>query len=241
MTYKEFGDYIRFKTRTNSTTFTDANLMLIANMFIDEFAKDIVKVNEDYFGMPQTTDLELNQREYPLPADLLNQIKFVEAKLDGTNWIPLEELDLLTYRGNTDETTITSVFSNARASAKYDLFRGSLWLYSGPVTAVSGGIKLWAFSWPAPITSLSSTTEMDIDPSTTSHGFPRSFHKLLADRVIIEWKETGDKQIPLTEREQNFGSFYTLAISSIRNPNLSRVIVAKPASNAQTGDNGFNY
>lgn len=240
MTYKQFADYIRLKTRTNSTTLSDANIMLLANMFIDEFAKDIVKVDEDYFGMPQTTDLVLNQREYPLPADLLNRIKYVEAKLDGTNWLTLDELDILSYRGTTDETTIASSFTNTKGGAKYDLFRGSLWLYSGSVIAVSGGLKLWAFSWPARITDLSLTTDMSIDPSTTSHGFPRAFHKLLADRVIIEWKEVGDRPIPLTEREQNFGNYYTLALDSIRNPNLSRVIVAREADSTQTWNNGFD-
>lgn len=240
MTYKQFADYVRLKTRTNSTTLTDANLMLIANIFIDEFAKDIVKVNEDYFGSPETTDLVANQREYPLPADKLNQIKYVEAKLDGTNWITLDELDLLQYRGTTDEAAIVSAFANTKGLAKYDLFRESLWLYSGTITSVSGGLKLWTFSWPAKITDLTSTTDMSVDPSTTSHGFPRAFHKLLADRVIIEWKELGDKPIPLTEREQNFATYYGLSIQSIRNPNLSRVVVPNNLTTSQTFDDGFD-
>lgn len=241
MTYAEYANYIRLKTRTNSTTFTDANIMLVSNIFIDEFAKDILRVNEDYFGMPQTTSLVANQREYPLPADLLNQIKFVEAKLDGTNWIPLTELDLLSYRGTTGEDAILSAFSNSAGSAKYDLFRGSLWLYSGAVIDVAGGLKLWAFSWPAHITDLTLTTDMSIDPSTTTHGFPRAFHKLLATRVIIEWKELGDKPVPLTGSELTFGSEYRNTVDSMRNPNLSRVIVARQPSSRQTGDNGFDY
>jgi hypothetical protein len=241
MTQQEYANYIRLKTRTNSTTFTDANIMLVSNIFIDEFAKDILKVNEDYFGMPQTTDLVVNQREYPLPADLLNQIKFVEAKLDGVNWITLSELDLLNYRGTTGEDAIVGAFSNSQGSAKYDLFRGSLWLYSGAIIDVTGGLKLWAFSWPAHLTSLGGTTDMSIDPTTTTHGFPRAFHKLLATRVIIEWKELADRPIPLTGSEMTFAGDYQNAINSIRNPNLSRVIVARTPSSAQTGDNGFNY
>jgi hypothetical protein len=241
MSPKDMADYIRFRTKTSSATFTDTQIKLLLGIYIDEFAKEIIKVNEDYFGMPQTTDLVANQREYPLPVDNLNQIKFVEAKLDGTTWIPLNALDLNTYKRATDESTIISLFSNEKDKAAYDIFRGSLWLYSGTISNVTDGLKLWSFSWPAHITDLSSETDISADPNTTGHGFPRAFHKLLCDRVVIEYKEAGEKPIPLNEREQNFQIFFRQALISISDMDLSDSItpVLPPASDR--GNDGADY
>ena len=51
MTSKQFADYIRKKTKTNSSTFTDADILLYANIIKDDIAKEVNKANEDYFGI----------------------------------------------------------------------------------------------------------------------------------------------------------------------------------------------
>ena len=51
---------------------------------------------------------------------------------------------------------------------------------------------------------LSSTEDMSADPSTTSHGMPREAHEIWARSVIIEYKNSKEKPIPLTEKELNY-------------------------------------
>lgn len=242
MTPKKFADYVRLKTKTNSTTFTDTNLLLLANIFKDDMAKEIIKTNEDYFGTPQTTDLVADQREYPMPVETLNSMKYLEAKLDGTNWLHLNELDLNSYSRTTDESAITTNFSNNLDECFHDIFRGSLWIYSGTITNVTGGLKLWSFDWPADISDLSDDTDdMSKDPSTTTHGFPRAFHELLARRVIIEKKNMGDKPIPLTEHEQKFDYDFQQALDSLRPANLDRAVTGALPDKDDVGDDGYDY
>ena len=236
MTPAQLTSYVRLKTKTNSTTFPDANILLLANMFIDDFAKEIIKVNEDYFGMPQTTNLVEDQREYSLPCELLNQIKFVEAKLDGTNWVALSELDLTTYHRPTNESEIVANFANGEGQAFFDIFRNSLWIYSGTIIDVEAGLKLWSLDFPAHLDDLTSTTDMSVDPSTTTHGFPRAFHELLCRRIVIEKKELGDKPIALTTHEQKFDTDFYRAIDSLRPANLDRAVKGElPATDDDDG------
>ena len=42
MTAKELADLVRFKTRTNSTTFTDADMLTIVNVIKDEIGRSVV-------------------------------------------------------------------------------------------------------------------------------------------------------------------------------------------------------
>jgi len=241
MTPIQLASYVRLKTKTNTTTFTDADIIVLANIYIDDFAKEILKVNEDYFGMPHTANLTANQREYPFPAEILNQIKFLEAKLDGTNWIKLKEFDLNTYSRTTDESTITSNFSNNEDEAFYDLFRNSIWIYSGTITDVTSGLKLWSFDYPAHLTDLSLSTDISVDPTTTTGGFPRAFHELLCRRIIIEKKGMGDKPIPLTDNEQLFKFDFENALDSLRPANLDRAVTGTLPDEEDESDNGYDY
>ena len=92
MTPAEFATYVRKKTKTNSTTFSDAEMLAYMKVRQDELAKDILDADEDILLIPQYTSLVADQREYPLPQDMLASIKRIEAKLDATNFIPLCEL-----------------------------------------------------------------------------------------------------------------------------------------------------
>ena len=225
MTAAEFAYHVRFMTRTNSTTFTDAEILALMKIRQDELAKDILDADEDILLVPQYTNLFINQREYALPEDLLASIKRVEAKLDGTNYIKLEELDIASLKDTVlSEDTITENFSNEEGEAFYDLSRKSLYIYSGTITSVSNGLRAWANAWPAVITDLTTTTDMAIDPSLTELGMPRELHELWARGVIIDFKSSRDNPIPLTERELNYLEDKEKAINSLRPQNRDRVI-----------------
>ena len=226
MTPAQFAEYVRLKTRTNSTTFTDADIIILMRQRQDEIAQSILKTDEDLLLIPQTADLVLNQRDYPFPADILSRIKRVEAKLDGTNWLKLNEIDITKIKVPiASETDITNEFSNEEDNCFYDLLRKSIYIYSGSITAVTSGLKLWCNTWPTAITSLAGTDDMSLDPSTTTHGIPRELHKIWATGVIIDYKESREKPIPLTEREPNYEFDLQKAIETLKHGNLDREVV----------------
>jgi len=120
MNYQKFASLVRYYTKTNSTTFTDAEMLILANIFKEDIAGLISKeVGEDYFGLRFERDLIAGQREYDLPSEVMSRIKYLEAKLDGTDWERLSEVDLTEYERTTDEATILLNFSDQ--SPKFDI------------------------------------------------------------------------------------------------------------------------
>jgi len=226
MTPSEFATHVRFMTRTNSTTFTDANILALMKIRQDEIAKDILDADEDILLIPQYTSLVANQREYPLPQDMLASIKRIEAKLDGTNYIKLKELDIVSLKNSIlTESEITENFSNEEDCAFYDLSRKSIYLYSGTITSVADGLRVWVNTWPSAIGDLSATDDMSQDPSTTTHGIPRELHEIWARGVIIDWKSSREKPIPLTEKELSYKIDKITAINSLKPQSRDRQVI----------------
>jgi hypothetical protein len=226
MTPQAVANYIRLKTRSNSTTLTDSDLLILWNIKKDEVCQRGLEIDEDIFELPVYMNLVANQREYPLNSNILSRIDRVEAKLDGTNWLKLTEVDLteLDVPVST-EANITAQFSNEEGNAFYDIMRKSLWLYSGTITSVTAGLKVWENIYPADLSAMSGTTDMSVDPTTTSSGTPREFHKVIADGVIIEWKSSREKPIPLTEREVNWEFNLEKAIQTLKKTNYDRQVI----------------
>lgn len=192
----------------------------------EELAKDIIDTDEDILLIPQYTDLVANQREYPLPQDMLSSIKRIEAKLDGTNYIKLTELDINAIKGTVlSETLITQNFSNEEYGAFYDLSRKSIYIYSGSITSVTSGLRVWTNTWPSVITDLTSTTDMSIDPSSTLHGMPKELHEIWARGVIIDYKSGKDTPIPLTELELSYKVDKRTALDALKPQNRNREVI----------------
>lgn len=237
MKYTEFATYIRFHTKTDSVTLTDAELVALANVKKDDIAKEIAKGNEDIFGMWYLRDLEAGVREYSFPANILSNIKGVEACVanEGTEFKKFDEFDLTKYRQTTVETDIRQQFSGKYL---FDIFRKSLWLYTGEeIIDVTEGLKLWAIQFPADLTTgiLASTADMSVDPSTTSHGMPREAHEIWARSVIIDYKNSKEKPIPLTEKELNYENDLQKVLNALKGTNLDRQNLASVPTN--TGEN----
>lgn len=225
MTFAKFATLVRYMTKTNSTTFTDAEILTLANVAKDEMAVEIGKrVGEDYFGLRFTRDLVADQREYELPAEIMSRIKYIEAQLNGSTWTKLNEIDLSQYQKTTDETTIRAEFGD-RAPA-FDLWDKSLIIFSGDaIIDVTDGLKLWAIIYPADFTDLTLTTDMSANPTTTSHGFPREFHRLLAVNVSANYKSSQTRPTPLTDDEKNFDNNFANKIDSLKGENEDRNFV----------------
>jgi hypothetical protein len=215
-----FASYIRRQTKTNSTTFTDAAILELANTFKDEISAQIADlVGDTYFMLEWYADLAVGEREYPLPTQILNSIKHVYAKLDGTNRTHLHQVDNSQVHFALEDTEIQENW--AGKDPAFTLMLPSLFILSSDdIIAVTEGLELWSIVFPANITDLTSTIDMSEHPDTRSHGFPRQFHELLARRVIIARKEGKDKPLPLTEREQKYDADLYTQIMALRGTDL---------------------
>lgn len=172
MTYEQFAQYIRFKTRTNSSTFSDANIILLANIIKNDIAKEIKKANEDIFGMEVSRNLETDKRNYGFPSYMLSQLKYAQVKLDGENWEYMDEFDINSYKKPTDEGNIRANWTDKKP--QFDIFGGELTIYSGkPIIDVTNGLKLWTIIFPQDITDLSSEVDMSVPNDTSSFGMPK--------------------------------------------------------------------
>ena len=250
MTPLKLAALVRYKTGTDSTSFPDAEILAYAETRLDELAKDIVKVDEDILLTPQYADLVASStsREYSLPSDILSSIKRVEAKFDGTNLIPLYEFDMTEYSGTlVTESAIVAYFNNYQVSpgnpngARFMLTRKALTIYSGTITAVTSGLRIWCNTWPTSISDLTSTTDMSVDLSTTTHGIPRELHEILSRGIIIDWKSSRPKPIPLVEKELVYAVDKLDAINSLKPQNRDRIVTGGIPSGATRGDDGYNY
>lgn len=235
MTYAEFATLIRFFTHTDTATFTDAEILLLANTYKDAMTVRILGANENYFGTPMLTNLVADQREYPLDITVAGQFKFVDVKLDGTNWKRIYERDFNQTSFPIQETDIRNAYIGR--NAEFAIFRNGLWILSdSAIATVANGLKIWAFIWPAAFTNLASTTEMAVAPTSSTHGWPRQFQELLARKISKAYKESRDKPIPLTEGERSWESDFLQALDGIMHPNQDRSILAQTPM-----DDGSDY
>ena len=83
MTGTQLAALIRWKTGTNSTTFTDANMLPLVNVFIKEISSMIVERNNGMFLVPATFNLVLTNGGYMT-------VGFTEGD-PGVDGLPLDD------------------------------------------------------------------------------------------------------------------------------------------------------
>jgi len=69
---------------------------------------------------------------------------------------------------------------------------------------------------------------------------PRAVHQLLADGVIIDWKESREKPIPLSERELAYEVRVRQAIKTLRHGNLDREVLGHLPGSGEIWDDGYD-
>lgn len=227
MTATDIATFTRQKTRTNSTTFTNEEIIVSLNVIKNTLALKALEIDEDIFLVPTYLSLVADQREYPFPTNILSRIKRVEAKLDGSNWLKLREFDLTQQQNPiTTESNITTWYDNSEGNAAYDIMRKSLFIYSGTITDVTDGIRLWVNTFPADISDMTATDDLSVDPSSTTHGFPKELHGVLAKGIVIEWKGDQEKPLPLTQSEMRYEEDVKTALQALKRSDYDREILA---------------
>lgn len=250
MTGQQFAKYIRKQTKTDATTYTDDELLTDANAVLDEMVASIAQVDEDYFGMLSYRNIVAGQREYSLPEKILNNTKYFEVDLKGDNpgdpnntaakYIRCAEFDLTQYKRSTDERYIRENFQFG--PPVFDIFRSALWIYSGDeIIKVKDGLKLFHIMFPDPLkVSDLSNNNRDLSNNLTvpySAGVPRQFHKVWATKVIVLFKTSKEKPIPLTQDEKSVDGQFATMLSAISGLNLDR----SQCATMPTYDWGQNY
>lgn len=233
-------NYIRKQSKTNPKTYPDDQLVADFNMNKDYVCEEIAKRNEDIFGMLAYRNLVAGQREYSLPEEMLNNMKYFEVDLEGNGkYIHSDEFDLVNYERGTSEDQIKKDFQFCRPG--YMLFRESIWLFTAKaIKSVFDGLKLWYIRYPDDVTLelLKSNTEISnnlIHPK--SSGIMRQFHQIIADLTVITYKNSKEKPIPLTAGEKAVAGNLLLKLDAISGVNLDRNQTAKvPRHN-----DGYDY
>lgn len=240
MTGTQLAARIRFYTKTNDVTFTDAEMLPLVNSYMtDEIASRIVETDSQHFAVPYTFNLVANQREYAIGDDVLNRLHKVEIKFaSGDDRLPAYYLK--DYRGSEAEDQITAHFTNAEGGFAYTIRRRAILILSGTIIAVTSGVRAVSIVYPEPLANLTGSTGLEVDPSTTTFGFPRQFHDLLARRVSIAWKGSQPKPIPLSPDERKYEADLTKALAAIAMVTDEGRVIAEGPSEADTLSDGWD-
>lgn len=240
MTGTELNTLINFYCGTNDTTFTTAAKLPLVNIYKNEIASKIVERNAGYFLIPATFDLVANQREYAWPDSILNRLHKLELKFSSSN-SRFPSTYKKDYMGSETESEIVKMFGNEEGQFAHCIRRRAVFILSGTIISVTGGGRIWYHQLPVDLANLTGSTDLAIDPSTTTFGFPEGFHELLARRVTIAWKGSRPKPIPLNEKEQAYETDLKEKLNAIARPDESGEIIGDSPSTQDTGNNGFNY
>jgi len=237
MTSTELNNLINYKCRTNDTTFPVADKLVFVNLMKDEIASRIQQVRKTIWNMPALDDLVLNQREYAFPADVLNNLVNLELKFTASgNYVLATPMARRNYKDVLQESVIVDNFNND--TPKYFIRRKAIYILSGSIIAVTEGLKLVYDSFPASLANMTGVADLSIDPSTTTHGFPREFHELLARRVSIEYKDRNEMK--LNKKELEYEIDLEKALDSFSVSNLDSTTIGALPSGASRSFNGYN-
>ena|SRR3990167_282456 len=240
MTGTQLLSLIRLKTSTNSTTFTAADALVYVNIFKDEIASKIVERNNGMFLVPSTFNLVADQREYAFPDDMLNRLHKFEVKFASAD-SRFPSTYIKDYSGSETESEIVKNFGNSIGEFAHTIRRRALFILSGTIIAVTNGGRIWYHAFPADLANLTGSTDLGVDPSTTTFGIPRQFHELLARRVSIEYKSNRPKPLPLNALEKNYENDLKLALDAVAHIDNSGSIIGDLMSEQDQGNSGWNY
>lgn len=224
-----FAEYIRKQTKTNTTTLPNADIVVLANVIKDDIAAAIVsEVDENYFDIEMLRDLEVGVRDYTFPNDLLKHMKYCAAKLDGSDWVYLTEEDISHFENPLlEESEIVAQYASEKP--RFYISGRSLKILSGDaIIAVTEGLKIIGEIYPEDIdaSDLSATDDLSIPSSNTTHALPRAVHKIWAMKVIVEYKQSRDKPLPLTQEEKMIEIAMAASLQKLQKRNAVRSFVA---------------
>lgn len=241
MTALQFANKIRTYTKQNSSSLADADILSLANPLKDQLAELIATrdIKGNYFILPSLVDFVAGQREYPLPDDVLDHIFSVEIAFTSTTdsfgeiqYVMATKDDFRKTGLARREMYITSRYTNNRPS--YEVQRRAIYLLSGKIDAttlgsstITSGIRIRYRVYPADLVALSDNmTDLSVDPTTTTFGFPRQFHELWARACAIEWKAAHPGAVPPTQLDGAYPTDLEAKLKGIEENDFSEEVIS---------------
>ena len=238
MTATQLATLIRKKTKTSTTTYPDADLLVDINLMKDDLASKIQQVRPEIWNIPAETNLVADRREYAFPEDVLNHIVFLELRFDSSSDpVIASPISRKHYNDVLEESVIVDNFDNL--SPRYFIRRKAVYILSGTIINVTDGFRIVYDAFPADLPALTGTDDLSVDPSTTTHGFPREFHELWARRVSMEYKDRNG--IKFSQKELEYPQDLEEALEDFEIANLDAQIIGSIPDGSTRGDNGYNY
>jgi len=239
MTGTKLAAWIRRKTHTNSTTYTDADLLVDINLMKDEIVSRIQQVRPTIFNITYLANLVLSStsREYAIPTEALNRIVDLELKFTATgDFVQATHLARRHYKDALQETKIVNDFNNL--NPKYFIRRKKIYVLSGTIIAVTDGFKLVYDRLPADLANLTGDTDLSLN-TDTENGIPREFHKLWGRGVVVEYKDLHEMR--LSKKELEYDSDLEKALDDFSIANLDEEVIGSLPHGSTRGDNGAEY
>lgn len=191
-TYQTLADVfsdVRFISSKDSTTLPDSNLLRLANKYYLLLVRELVDLNEEYYGEISYTNLISGQREYVLPID--DTTGSSSRGVYGGGFVKMNRVEV-NYTGNASDwrlsdpisvqqiptTTIADADLNAQYSKndpKYWFFDRSVWLAPVPDAAVSNGLYMY---WIKRVNEMTATTDIP--------DFPKDFLSVLTEGILSD-------------------------------------------------------
>ena len=169
------------------TTLPDTTLIPFANKYYFLMIRELVDLRENLYCEISNTDLEANQREYPIPVDSTStpygggaiKIQRVEVSYDGSSWEVAEHIVL----GNiTTPTILNSDIAEeySKTSPRYYFKDRSIWLIPTPETSddvANGNANLYIF-WTKRPGALTAASELP--------DLPKEWLAMLQEGILYE-------------------------------------------------------
>lgn len=185
----------RSLTHTDTTSYTDANLLIDINLWYQKVADMILGSQDDSdfddnrnTTYPiETTPMQANVRDYLVPvSEKMLKLKRVDVTWDGTNWYRAEPFDSGTFAtgmgfSNASSTDAGFDANFDKLNPRYDYAYSAIWIMPMPTAAdVTNGGKIRA-EWQRNVTPFTASDYTSVlTDSTVVPGFDPSFHLILA-------------------------------------------------------------
>lgn len=184
MTISDIVSRVYFLTKTNSTSFPAADMLISVNNALNHVNSLILKADDKWqFDDSNQTDLPTataslvsGQQDYSIPATYLS-LDRVRIKDSGGIWHLLDPIDI---HDQQDDFTI-AYFNSSGLPTQYDKSGTSVFLGPIPNYNLAAALEIRFTRGPAEFTSAEVTT------GTKSPGFPSLFHDLVPTWVAYDY------------------------------------------------------
>lgn len=215
MTLGDIATKARSLTNTDTSNYTDADLLIDINIWYQKAVSMIFESQDDSdfddarsTDYPvQTTPMIAGQRDYTMPvSEKVLKIKRVDMTYDGTHWYRARPFDTGTLDTGIGFDQASSTDTNfdgnfIKEAPVYDTSYGSLWIAPMPLTADVSAGGLIRVEWERNVTAFTSADYTSVlTDSTVIPGFDAPFHPILAYGAA--WERAISRQLPQLQQIQ---------------------------------------